>query len=64
MRKTLVLLFYHCPETDSSYFMSAIGALRHSLQDRLSKASGKSRDEIYLKLRTSTGVCALGDDSL
>lgn len=32
------------------------GALRHSLQDRLSKgASGKSRDEIYLKLRTSTG---------
>ncbi|XP_059648293.1 dynamin-2A-like [Cornus florida] len=29
-------------------------ALRHSLQDRLSKSSGKSRDEIYLKLRTST----------
>ncbi|XP_034681006.1 dynamin-2A-like [Vitis riparia] len=30
-------------------------ALRHSLQDRLSKgASGKSQDEIYLKLRTST----------
>ncbi|EPS67953.1 hypothetical protein M569_06812, partial [Genlisea aurea] len=29
-------------------------ALRHSLQDRLSKISGKSRDEIYLKLRTST----------
>ncbi|KAH9603881.1 hypothetical protein KSS87_013569 [Heliosperma pusillum] len=29
-------------------------ALRHSLQDRLSKASGKGRDEIYLKLRTST----------
>lgn len=32
------------------------GALRHSLQDRLSKgSSGRSRDEIYLKLRTSTG---------
>ncbi|CAL5380009.1 unnamed protein product [Camellia sinensis] len=30
------------------------GALRHSLQDRLSKSSGKSRDEIFLKLRTST----------
>ncbi|KAJ8529728.1 hypothetical protein K7X08_036563 [Anisodus acutangulus] len=29
-------------------------ALRHSLQDRLSKISSKSRDEIYLKLRTST----------
>ncbi|KAG6736108.1 hypothetical protein POTOM_061189 [Populus tomentosa] len=30
-------------------------ALRHSLQDRPSKgAAGKSRDEIYLKLRTST----------
>uniref|UniRef100_A0A5B7AS34 dynamin GTPase n=1 Tax=Davidia involucrata TaxID=16924 RepID=A0A5B7AS34_DAVIN len=29
-------------------------ALRHSLQDRLSKSSGKGRDEIYLKLRTST----------
>ncbi|KAI6691576.1 hypothetical protein NL676_028404 [Syzygium grande] len=29
--------------------------LRHSLQDRLSKgASGRGRDEIYLKLRTST----------
>ena len=33
-----------------------IGALRHSLQDRLGKgASGKNRDEIFLKLRTSTG---------
>jgi len=36
------------------------GALRHSLQDRLSKGasggSGRGRsDEIYLKLRTSTG---------
>ncbi|XP_076905534.1 dynamin-2A-like [Bidens hawaiensis] len=29
-------------------------ALRHSLQDRLSKISSKSRDEIYLKLKTST----------
>lgn len=30
-------------------------ALRHSLQDRLSKGSGRGRvDEIYLKLRTST----------
>ncbi|XP_022773570.1 dynamin-2A-like [Durio zibethinus] len=30
-------------------------ALRHSLQDRLSKgSSGKNRDEIYLKLQTST----------
>ena len=42
----LVVLFFFCPIT---------GALRHSLQDRLSKSSGKSRDEIYLKLRTSTG---------
>ena len=32
-----------------------VGALRHSLQDRLSKgATGRGRDEIYLKLRTST----------
>ncbi|KAK4740961.1 hypothetical protein SAY87_024549 [Trapa incisa] len=30
-------------------------AIRHSLQDRLSKgSSGRSKDEIYLKLRTST----------
>lgn len=38
-------------------FCSDAGALRHSLQDRLSKAAaGKSRaDEIYLNLRTSTG---------
>ena len=45
----MVLLdFCHCP----------IGALRRSLQDRLSKgSSGKNRDEIYLKLRTSTGWC-------
>ncbi|RWW58948.1 hypothetical protein BHE74_00034148 [Ensete ventricosum] len=33
------------------------GALRHSLQDRLSKGSGRSHtDEIYLKLQTSTGL--------
>ncbi|KAK6115497.1 hypothetical protein DH2020_007766 [Rehmannia glutinosa] len=32
----------------------ATRALRHSLQERLSKSSGKSRDEIYLKLRTCT----------
>ena len=32
------------------------GSLRHSLQDRLSKASGKGRsDEITVKLCTSTG---------
>ncbi|KAL7591217.1 hypothetical protein Lser_V15G31696 [Lactuca serriola] len=30
-------------------------ALRHSLQDRLSKVSSKSRDEISLKLKTSLG---------
>ncbi|KAF6142203.1 hypothetical protein GIB67_037121 [Kingdonia uniflora] len=37
-------------------------ALRHSLQDRLSKSgSSKGRaDEIYLKLRTSTGCTILG----
>ncbi|XP_075479139.1 dynamin-2A-like isoform X2 [Primulina tabacum] len=38
---------------NNSQQVSASG-LRHSLQDRLSKISGKSRDEIYLKLRTST----------
>lgn len=38
-------------------FVVATGALRHSLQDRLSKSSsGKGRDQIYLKLRTSTGL--------
>jgi len=37
-------------------FFFLLGALRHSLQDRLSKgSSGRSRDEIYLKLHTSTG---------
>lgn len=38
------------------FFQSVIGSLRHSLQERLGKISGKGRDEIYLKLRTSTGV--------
>jgi hypothetical protein len=37
-----------------------VGALRHSLQDRLSKGSGGSgrgrAEEIYLKLLTSTGM--------
>lgn len=36
--------------------LCVVGAIRHSLQDKLSKGSpGRSRDEIYLKLRTSTG---------
>ncbi|RWW13742.1 hypothetical protein GW17_00022526 [Ensete ventricosum] len=36
---------------------NVVSALRHSLQDRLSKGSGRSRaDEINLKLRTSTGL--------
>lgn len=44
------------------YFTFA-GALRHSLQDRLSKsASGKGRDQIYLKLRTNTGLLMDDDD--
>lgn len=43
----------------------SLGALRHSLQERLSKgagvhSSGKIRaDEIYLKLRTSTGKISI-----
>ncbi|XP_057793703.1 dynamin-2A-like isoform X1 [Salvia miltiorrhiza] len=41
-------------QIDSKSQAVSASALRHSLQDRLSKASGKSRDEIYLKLRTST----------
>lgn len=42
-----------------------VGALRHSLQERLSKgagvhSSGRTRaDEIYLKLRTSTGLASI-----
>uniref|UniRef100_A0A2P2MEF2 Dynamin-type G domain-containing protein n=1 Tax=Rhizophora mucronata TaxID=61149 RepID=A0A2P2MEF2_RHIMU len=42
-------------QIDSKSQPVSASALRHSLQDRLSKGfSGKSRDEIYLKLRTST----------
>ncbi|XP_009791970.1 dynamin-2A-like isoform X1 [Nicotiana sylvestris] len=41
-------------QIDSKFQQVSASALRHSLQDRLSKISGKSRDEIYLKLRTST----------
>ena len=36
--------------------LCVVGAIRHSLQDKLSKVlPGRSHDEIYLKLRTSTG---------
>ncbi|KAI8027432.1 Dynamin-2B [Camellia lanceoleosa] len=41
-------------QIDSKNQQVSASALRHSLQDRLSKSSGKSRDEIFLKLRTST----------
>ncbi|KAK8675937.1 hypothetical protein V6N13_033996 [Hibiscus sabdariffa] len=42
-------------EIDNKSQQVSASALRHSLQDRLSKgSSGKSRDEIYLKLHTST----------
>ncbi|KAM3377789.1 dynamin-2A [Capsicum galapagoense] len=41
-------------QIDSKSQQVSASALRHSLQDRLSKISNKSRDEIYLKLRTST----------
>ncbi|KAL1568372.1 Dynamin-2B [Salvia divinorum] len=41
-------------QIDSKSQQVSASALRHSLQDRLSKSSGKSRDEICLKLRTST----------
>uniref|UniRef100_A0A803PRZ0 dynamin GTPase n=1 Tax=Cannabis sativa TaxID=3483 RepID=A0A803PRZ0_CANSA len=42
-------------QIDSKSQQVSASALRHSLQDRLSKgSSGKSRDEIGLKLRTST----------
>ncbi|GER27576.1 dynamin family protein [Striga asiatica] len=50
-------------QIDSKSQPVSASALRHSLQDRLSKISGKSRDEIYLKLRTSTDKSNL-DDSL
>ncbi|KAB1210982.1 Dynamin-2B [Morella rubra] len=42
-------------QIDNKSQQVSASALRHSLQDRLGRgASGKSRDEIYLKLRTST----------
>ncbi|CAN7019887.1 hypothetical protein BRARA_F00679 [Brassica rapa] len=42
-------------QIDSKSQQVSASALRHSLQDRLSKgASGKNRDQIYLNLRTST----------
>ncbi|VFQ71502.1 unnamed protein product [Cuscuta campestris] len=41
-------------QIDSKSQQVSASALRHSLQDRLSKISSKSRDEIYLRLRTST----------
>ncbi|CAL5019492.1 unnamed protein product [Urochloa decumbens] len=42
-------------QIDSKSQQVSASALRHSLQDRLSKGSGRGRsDEIYLKLRTST----------
>uniref|UniRef100_A0ACD5YYP6 Uncharacterized protein n=1 Tax=Avena sativa TaxID=4498 RepID=A0ACD5YYP6_AVESA len=44
-------------QIDSKSQQVSASALRHSLQDRLSKAKGPGRsrtDEIYLKLRTST----------
>ncbi|KAJ7002187.1 dynamin-2A isoform X2 [Populus alba x Populus x berolinensis] len=42
-------------QIDSKNQQVSASALRHSLQERLSKgSSGRSRDEIYLKLRTST----------
>ncbi|KAL7235644.1 hypothetical protein ACSBR1_019022 [Camellia fascicularis] len=41
-------------QIDSKNQQVSASALRHSLQDRLSKSSGKSRDEIFLRLRTST----------
>ncbi|XP_073000996.1 dynamin-2A-like [Typha latifolia] len=47
--KTIIL------QIDSKSQEVSASALRHSLQDRLSKGAGRSRaDEIYLKLRTST----------
>uniref|UniRef100_A0A1J3HPA4 dynamin GTPase n=1 Tax=Noccaea caerulescens TaxID=107243 RepID=A0A1J3HPA4_NOCCA len=42
-------------QIDNKTQQVSASALRHSLQDRLSKgATGRGRDEIYLKLRTST----------
>lgn len=58
----IVACYSHCINLILHNSISAIGALRHSLQDRLSKAPGKNSDEIYLKLRTSTGVFTFGVD--
>ncbi|XP_058007166.1 dynamin-2A isoform X2 [Hevea brasiliensis] len=53
--KSIVLLI------DNKSQQVSASALRHSLQDRLSKgSSGRGRDEIYLKLRTSTGTRTIG----
>ncbi|KAI3674319.1 hypothetical protein L2E82_52416 [Cichorium intybus] len=41
-------------QIDSKSQPVSTSALRHSLQDRLSKVSSKSQDEIFLKLKTST----------
>ncbi|CAL9191011.1 unnamed protein product [Musa hybrid cultivar] len=42
-------------QVDNKSQQVSASALRHSLQDRLSKGTGKSHaDEIYMKLRTST----------
>ncbi|XP_059445820.1 dynamin-2A-like [Corylus avellana] len=42
-------------QIDTKSQQVSASAIRHSLQDKLSKGSpGRSRDEIYLKLRTST----------
>nr|GMD83039.1 dynamin-2A-like [Ipomoea batatas] len=41
-------------QIDSKSQEVSASALRRSLQERLSKISSKSRDEIYLKLKTST----------
>nr|GMD91683.1 dynamin-2A-like [Ipomoea batatas] len=43
-------------QIDSKSQEVSASALRRSLQERLSKISSKSRDEIYLKLKTSTGM--------
>lgn len=49
-------------QIDNKSQQVSASALRHSLQDRLSKgSSGKSRDQIYLKLRTSTGLLMIDD---
>ncbi|KAK7313951.1 hypothetical protein VNO77_39158 [Canavalia gladiata] len=41
-------------QIDNKSQQVSASALRHSLQDRLSKGSSGKRDQIYLKLRTST----------